>query len=63
MAESLDAEELEQYNFAVLTSIAFNNPKQLKNWKWSSADKAGTIKKNNVQDSIVDLVKGIRSKY
>ena len=43
----MDAEELEQYNYAVLTSIAFNDPKQLNNWKWSSRDQAGTLESNN----------------
>lgn len=59
MAEALDAEELEQYNYAVLTSIAFNNPKQLKNWKWSSTDKAGTQPSNSVQDAIMNFGKDV----
>lgn len=42
LAEALDAEELADYNFAVLTAIAFNAPKQIKKWKWQSPDRAGT---------------------
>lgn len=38
----MDAEELDNYNSAVLQAIAFNNPKYLKRWKWATADKAGT---------------------
>lgn len=34
----MDAEELDQYNYALLTAIAFNNPKQLKKWKTSAGD-------------------------
>lgn len=44
LAIALDAEELDDYNQAILTSIGFNSTKKsFKRWKWSSPDKAGTI--------------------
>jgi len=58
LAEALDAEELEEYNEAVLTAIAFHNPKKLKNWKWASADKAGTVRtgRQGVAETIANVV-------
>lgn len=56
LAESLDAEELEDYNYAVLTAIAFNSPKQIKNWKWQSIDKAGTVSYDYSPKAKVDVI-------
>lgn len=42
LAESLDAEELEDHNTASLVAIGVNNPKAIKKWKWALPDKAGT---------------------
>lgn len=42
LAEALDAEELEEYNHAAMTAIAFHKPGKINKWKWSSPDRAGT---------------------
>lgn len=61
LAESLDAEELDNYNYAVMTAIAFNNPKQLKKWQWSSKDKAGTAARgvDQVQNQLINFGKEV----
>lgn len=61
LAESLDAEELDSYNYAVLTAIAFNNPKQLRKWKWSSNDRAGTSSRgpDAVQNKLIEFGKEV----
>lgn len=42
LAESLDAEELDDYNLATMVAIGVNDPKRLKKWNWASSDRAGT---------------------
>lgn len=56
LAEALDAEELADHNLALLTAIAFHSPKQIKNWKWNSPDKAGTVDRDYVPRSRTDQV-------
>ena len=58
LAESLDGEELEDYNYTVLTAIAFNSPKKLRRWEWQSADRAGTrpaLGRKNAAESLGQL--------
>ena len=43
LAEALDAEELEPYSSMVNMATAFHDPKRLRNYKWQSPDKAGTL--------------------
>lgn len=46
LAEAFDAEELDalaEHNRTVGTMLAFNAPRKIKKWKWSSIDKAGTV--------------------
>lgn len=55
LAIALDAEELEDYNFASLVGVAVNNPKQLKRWKWQSPDHAGTKPMRDPTNIVFDL--------
>lgn len=60
LAVAADEEELEPYNDAVTTAIAFHDPKRLKKWKFSSADKAGTRPsgKSATVETMLALVQG-----
>lgn len=42
LAIAADEEEIKPYNEAVTAAIAYHDPKRIKRWKFSSADKAGT---------------------
>lgn len=55
LANSLRAEEREQYNLAKNVYTGVNNPKGLKNWKWYYDDvSTGTrIKGDTPQDSLI----------
>lgn len=58
LAEALDADELESYERYLLAGG------ESKKWKWSSPDKAGTVKvtkrkQNNIQDALTEFSKKV----
>ncbi len=60
LAESLDAEEIEElqsHNQIVGVATAFHQPKKLKKWEWSSPDRAGTrgLGKQNVATGLASF--------